>query len=287
MKPVNLAAVVIMYHPEVLFLDNIFTYLDFVDRLYVIDNSEAPSPGLRDRLTSNPKIKLIANNINYGIARALNIAGEKAIEEGYDWLLTMDQDSFFDTSVLTDYLKAADKFPEKETVAVFGVPYDSAFLANMPAEKLYLDVNSMITSGSLVNLKLFNHLEGFNEKLFIDEVDHEYCYRAKIAGFRIICIRAGLMSHSLGKAINITSPLNNHSRKKTLHSPLRIYYIVRNGLYILKHFKTQFPDQAKKRKKLIYVTVKNNLLYGHEKTAVIKYTILGFWHYIKKRYYKL
>ena len=40
------AAVVVMYHPEISFLKNIATYLDQVERLFIIDNSETPDEDL-------------------------------------------------------------------------------------------------------------------------------------------------------------------------------------------------------------------------------------------------
>ena len=39
--------------------------------------------------------------------------------------------------------------------------------------------------------------------------------------------------------------------------------------------KMNFPKESAKRRKIIYVTVKNNLLYGDQKLAVAKYAVLG------------
>ena len=283
----KLAATVVMYNPEIYFLDNIQSYLGYIQKLYIIDNSENPRSDFFKALIANPKVELISNATNYGIAKAINIAAAKSTSDGYDWLMTMDQDSFFEKMVLEQYLNYANSYSDKRKVAIFGLPYDKNFLRKVPPEEKYVQVDSLITSGSLVNLEVLRELKGFNEKLFIDEVDHEYCFRANESGYKVVCIRTGFLSHSLGEKISASGIITGKSTIKTLHNPLRIYYIIRNGLYISKRFRKSFPDQAKKRKKLIYVTVKNNLLYGHEKTAVIKYTILGFWHYVKNRYYKL
>src|SRR5688572_8162208 len=160
------AAVVVMYNPQAEYLHNIATYVDQVARLFIFDNSEVPDAGLFRELSANPKVVIISDKINHGIAKALNIAGRRAIQEGYAWLLTMDQDSSFQPVVLTAYLKAADEHVDKNAVAVFGLAYDKKFLASVPAEEKYLEVNSLITSGSLVNLQIFQELQGFDEKLF-------------------------------------------------------------------------------------------------------------------------
>ena len=36
-----------------------------------------------------------------------------------------------------------------------------------------------MTSGNLLNLKIAEKIGDFEEKLFIDEVDHDYCYRIR------------------------------------------------------------------------------------------------------------
>ncbi|HTE24670.1 glycosyltransferase [Flavitalea sp.] len=280
----QIAAVVVMYHPEISFLKNIATYADQVTRLFIIDNSEFPDEDFYKSFRSDPKVVIISDKINHGIAKALNIAGEKAKQEGFDWLLTMDQDSSFDPGVLSAYFQAADAYPAKEAVAVFGLPYDKEFLSSRPADEFYVEVNSLITSGCLLNLQLFEKLEGFNEKLFIDEVDHDYCYRAILSGYKVVVIKAGLMRHTLGRSLELTNKRNLSSGLKTLHNPIRIYYIVRNGLYVSGKFKNEFPKESAKRRKIIYVTVKNNLLYGDQKLAVLKYAILGLWHNVIKRY---
>jgi rhamnosyltransferase len=281
------AAVVVMYNPETSFLENIATYLDPVARLYIIDNSESPDKNLYQSLRLNPKVVIISDKINYGIAKALNIAAEKAIQEGYDWLLTMDQDSSFDQDVLSDYFQAAETYPAKKSAAVFGLAYDKEFLSAAPAGEIYIEVNSLITSGCLLNLRVFEKIGGFNEKLFIDEVDHDYCYKAVLSGYKIVVVRTGFMRHALGRSLDLKAQPGSVSKRKTLHSPVRIYYIVRNGLYVSNQYKKNFPKESAKRRKIIYVTVKNNLLYGDQKLQIVKYALLGFWHYITHRYGKL
>ncbi|MHA4844310.1 glycosyltransferase [Flavitalea antarctica] len=281
------AAVVVLYNPHEEYLHNIATYVDQVARLFIIDNSEFPDERILKGLSANPKVVIISHKINHGIAKALNIAGRRAIHEGYAWLLTMDQDSSFQPGVLSAYLKAADEHVDKNAVAVFGLAYDKKFLSSFAPGEKYLEVNSLITSGSLVNLQIFQELQGFEEKLFIDEVDHDYCYRAVLSGFKVVVVRTGLMSHSLGESLEVTGSRGSAPRRKIIHSPVRIYYIVRNGLYISRKYKKDFPKESAKRRKIIYVTVKNNLVYGKQKFAVLRYTLLGLWHFLKNRYYKL
>jgi len=73
------------------------SYLEFLQTLYVIDNSEIPNSNIVDELCKfDKKVKYIACGENKGIAYALNLGATLAIESGADWLLTMDQDSRFE-----------------------------------------------------------------------------------------------------------------------------------------------------------------------------------------------
>jgi rhamnosyltransferase len=50
------------------------------------------------------------NYQNFGIAKALNIGCQKALDEGYEWVLTMDQDSFWSNpEELQRYIQFSEK----------------------------------------------------------------------------------------------------------------------------------------------------------------------------------
>ena len=89
----KIAACVILYHPKEKDLQNLSTYLSKVDKLYIYDNTENVSTGTD--LKNDPKIVYFSDYENKGIAARLNQACEQAILDGYDLLLTMDQDSSF------------------------------------------------------------------------------------------------------------------------------------------------------------------------------------------------
>ena len=85
----KLASVVVFYNPSDDNINNINAYKNIVDRVYVVDNSDDDIVRLKD----DKVIKYIKLGQNLGIAKALNVGAEHAIADGYEWLLTMDQDS--------------------------------------------------------------------------------------------------------------------------------------------------------------------------------------------------
>ncbi|HTN39039.1 MAG TPA: glycosyltransferase [Arachidicoccus sp.] len=260
-----LAAVVITYHPSDDFYNHLETYITQVDRLFVVDNSE-PKFQFNGELLANPKIILINNGANEGIAARLNQVAHQAVKEGYQWLLTMDQDSFFETEHLSAYFEYVMDYPGADQVAMFGVETNQApeIIADLTEP-----VDRLITSGSLVNLQLFAEVGDFDEKLFIDEVDHEYCYRASLKGYKIIQFTHIYLHHRLGEDV-IVRTLKGRRKQTAFHSPLRLYYMLRNYLYLTAKYKPAFEKDLKFRGKGLLHRIKNNLLYGPDKLVLLK-----------------
>jgi len=93
----KLAGTVIFYKPDISNIDNIATYIDEIDLLFVIDNTEKADNKFASKLKKfGNKIEYHSFGENLGIAKALNTAAKLAIEKGFSHLLTMDQDSSFD-----------------------------------------------------------------------------------------------------------------------------------------------------------------------------------------------
>jgi rhamnosyltransferase len=150
-----------------------------------------------------------------------------------------------------------------------------------------MDIDYLITSGSVVNLTLFDEIGGFDEALFIDEVDLEYCYRAKTKGYKIIKFTHIFLQHSLGKISYFRSLKSGKLTPRTLHSPLRVYYMLRNYLYVAKLYPNQFNESAVIRKKALKNRIKNNLLYGKGRFRLIKYIISAYFDYKHKKMGKI
>ena len=91
-------------------LENINTYINELDRLYIFDNSENSNESLFNSF--DEKVVYISENQNMGIAYALNQGANHAIEDGYSWLLTMDQDSRYKSKELK---KIIDYIQEHQT----------------------------------------------------------------------------------------------------------------------------------------------------------------------------
>ena len=98
MKLDNITAIVVLYNPEIQNLDQLIKTSTIFKELIVVNNS----PDNIDIINfyNNPMLPKnlisITNSENFGIAKALNIGIQKAQELGYDWVVTLDQDSNYD-----------------------------------------------------------------------------------------------------------------------------------------------------------------------------------------------
>ena len=196
-----------------------------LDVLYVMDNTETPDPRWALWAEKQPHVKYVAFHDNKGISYALNYALK---ETGCDYLLTMDQDSRFFPEMMPTYKHLVEESETEapDKVAMYTVNYDGEAV-DADSKR----VRTAITSGFIVPVKIALALGGFDEALFIDEVDLEYCYRAEEKGYHIPGIK---MKHSIG---NRTYHLLFSFTYNTFnHSAIRRYYIFRNKIYVAKRY---------------------------------------------------
>ena len=91
-----------------------------------------------------------------------------------------------------------------------------------------------------------NSIGKFYEPFFIDEVDHEYCYRLLENNYKVFQFGSILLNHHLGEEKRSFFP-------KLQHGIIRNYYQIRNMLYIKEKYPkySEMFDYNKSIKKLI------------------------------------
>jgi rhamnosyltransferase len=240
-----------------------------------VDNSAQHNRGMLTKLLTNDKTVYLHDGENGGIAQRLNYAAAFAREKGFSWLLTMDQDSFFDSETLTQYLSCVNAYQSAEKVSMFGIEHDERNLAQT-ASCVFTKTSLLITSGSLVNIPVHTAIGGFDEKLFIDQVDHEYCFRSIVQGYDVLKVQNVLMRHAIGEASTHRSLKSLKRTARALHSPVRLYYMVRNYFYVKEKYKGFFTNEIAAFRYHLFIRIKNNLLYNDNKGR--------FLHYLFKAY---
>jgi rhamnosyltransferase len=274
----KLAGSVILYNPDSSVINNINTYIQMVSVLYVIDNSIQSNENILAEFKKNNKIKLTQNNENLGVATGLNIAGRMAIKDNYDWLLTMDQDSSFSND---NILKFSNFFNQFNADANIGIMCPSTEISgNMP--DVIENVHS-ITSGSIINLNVYNKVGGFDDYLFIDEVDADFSYKIKMNGFKILKFPNIHMNHKLGEQKSLGYFNYFFKKQRTIHNSFRIYFMVRNYFIIRSRYIKTFPELYKWRDQDFKIMIKNNLFFSKNFFTTLTRAAKGYIDYLKKK----
>lgn len=233
---------------------------------------DRPADQIVERFKNDVDAVMVIDNTNnnIGIAAALNLGLNRAISEGFDWLLTMDQDSVFEEGALKELKNVA--FSTKENVGIVS-PFH--FIKRSVKSSSVEEVPFTMTSGNLLRVSAARVAGPFEEKLFIDSVDNEYCLRLRKHGFRIIRVNQSILNHSLGTL------RKNYLGSTVTHSAARRYYITRNMLYVMKKYFPKFFLFGSKELMKSFVLI---LLVEDDKHAKIKSIFAGVSDFLKGRY---
>jgi rhamnosyltransferase len=149
-----------------------------------------------------------------------------------------------------------------------------------PSEEI-VESDILISSGSLIALATLAEVGGPLNELFIDQVDLEWCFRAKSQGYLLFGVCNAVLYHSLGEA-----PKRFLGRKFLHHGPLRHYYIFRNAVWLL--FKRYVPVGWK----LLFIRTISIRFFVYvclvsPRLIYLKMMIRGVWHGLLGRLGKL
>ncbi|MCL1955911.1 MAG: glycosyltransferase [Fibromonadales bacterium] len=261
----NIAIGITLYNPP----ETVWSHISFLTnlklRVWIVDNSDV------EQKNSVPQVEFYRYNANSGgLAKALNIYCEKAAELNLEWLLTLDQDSTFESE--KDLLNLLSHTQKSDG--------DVAIIA--PTVKKINSDFFAITSGTLLRMQAQKECGYYLEYFFIDALDTEYCLRLLSYGWKIKIADESLMNHKIGAMIEKSFPFSKKHFYVTEHSPERIYYIMRNHCITLNHYKNKLPKFCKKHRRQLLKHIIKILLYEKNKCMKMKMILRGFWDARKK-----
>jgi rhamnosyltransferase len=230
MNPIHnqkIAACVVLYNSSLNCLNCIATYQHQVERVYVVDNSEQPDSDLVTHLLAIPTVQYMPNGGNLGIATALNRAASRAINDGFTYLLTMDDDTKMPPNGVVQILLVFEQHHSSKPIGLVSGIHTRPRIAETIKSVPYT-----MTSGNLLSLHAYQQAGPFRDELFIDHVDHEYGLRLNRMGFLVIELNTLRLDHRLGLKKSVWGGMYSFIS----HSPQRTYYIVRNGLVVAQEY---------------------------------------------------
>lgn len=241
---------IVTYNPNVEFIAKLVQYVlrnSNVAHCIVVDNGSSNFSELDLAISNITKCVLICNKTNMGIATALcQVMNYKQSNE--EWVLFLDQD----TDISYEVINVFEQIINSNCFQDVGILCSScisihgnSFANNEKALETVVwnghsisKVTRCITSGSCISRRIYKDVGQFDEQLFIDEVDYEYCFRLQKDGFDILRVDSLSILHEVFddniKQIKIGRKTIQYNDVSTF----RLYYKIRNYLYLKKKYQT-------------------------------------------------
>lgn len=239
-----IGAIIVLYNPNIhQLIKAISTLSHQVDTICLVDNSSIDNS---NHLKSLDKVVYFPLLNNTGIAHAQNVGLKYLIDHNFDYVIFSDQDSLASEnivdSLMTSFRGLKDAGYNIGGIAPLaynsetGKPY---LRPKLDIEKISLEVGNqahnvvrlknIMSSLSLYQLCLIKEVGGFDENLFIDMVESEWCWRATRQTGALFFVDQNIrINHMLG--VNKKTPMGTISQS----SAFRIYYQFRNYLWCSK-----------------------------------------------------
>lgn len=244
---------IVCFYPDVDVLSNLVRSLSDQVSVILILNNGGIDNSLRNILLNFENVIFHDFECNKGIAAALNEGFLQAVARNADFVVTFDQDSCPESEHVAGLMKqwvalsSIDdvKINKKKVGAIGPSFYDARnghfeypfYRANgFRVVKQYstngvnfIQADALITSGMLVPTTMWSSGLKFNELLFIDFVDTEWCFRASKFGY----INYGCFDVKMKHELSEAAPVIFLGLIILKYSPIRRYYHFRNCIYLI------------------------------------------------------
>lgn len=234
--------ILVLYKPSAALLEKaIKSIVNQVDLVWISDNTPGGFKGI-DTIAGffKSKLKYSLMDGNMGIAKAQNAGIRYALDNDFDFIYFLDQDSLSPSGIVNGLLR---QFKDLESMGIkvggvgaqpFNRDTGKIYEANVKKGKQVKDgvveVTELINSSSLFTKELFISAGMMDESLFIDGVDHELCWRANHkALYRFFKVTSLLLNHKQGEGDRRILGLTIR-----ITTPFRIYYQYRNYFWLIR-----------------------------------------------------
>jgi rhamnosyltransferase len=248
----SICAIVVSFNPDVAVLVNLARQLDRNDCDYVlVDNGSGNIEDFADTLLACARCKaLIRLDENRGLAAAINIGLLHLRDVGCRFAVLFDQDSHIGPTYCRDILEAWEEAVaiSGDRVAAIGPrlqdpdtgrrtpfrEFDRMFFRSdrrVTENSSLYHTGFLISSGTLVPIAVLADVGLMRDEYFIDNIDVEWCFRARSLGYELYGTDRAVLYHRIGE------PSDNLLVRHGIlvkHSPLRSYYSTRNRINLYR-----------------------------------------------------
>ena len=286
----RVTAILVIFEPILIDLKKIVhQHEKNFDSIILVNNSPKISlKTFQSKITS-----VIYNNLNIGLAAALNVGILEAKKRGAEMVALFDQDSRLSDDFSKRMLQLINSNHDYKNTAVFSPIYLNkvtniygSIINFKPFRLVRTEPDKsenisypqyVITSASFIPMTVLDKIGLMCEELFIDFVDIEWCLRARSSGYSIVSFSQVEIEHYLGD-----SSISFMGTNYPIHTPIRMYYNFRNSLYLYRlkriDINWRIVDAARNLFRFMFY-----MLFVSNRISYIKYIAKGYYHgFIKK-----
>ncbi|KFX17198.1 hypothetical protein KP17_05685 [Pectobacterium parvum] len=238
----KLLGCVVTFNPDDI-TDALVSLSNKVSHLLIVENSNNTSLDLNKN-----NISILFNFNKGGIAGALNKALEYGRVHGFDFLILFDQDSIIEEEIISKlmssliqknlsiigprYRNSATKQPGFFYLDKFGIPFPKWVDNSIGLKKSFFIINS----GTIMNLKKIPANVIYEEGLFVDCVDMDFCLTLRCQGIQCFIDTDVEMLHGLGNRNQVSSKL-----EPTNYNTERYSNLAKSKFFLWKKWFLKFP----------------------------------------------
>ena len=171
---VKVNAIIVTYYPDLEKLNKLIDSLKQIDKIILFKNSHFVLPVNYSNVTE------IDSKVNIGTAAAYNCCINH-LNEDCNYVFILDQDTVLERTCLDNLIKDSQnisKLYRHFLISPLEVDLEGNSYGWGSINFLNLEIQEVRCSGMFINREIFNYIR-FDEKLFVDYVDWDFCWRAK------------------------------------------------------------------------------------------------------------
>jgi len=235
----RVCSLTILYNPSIHVVDAIGSYAGEVEKAFVFDNSPRRDDAIAKRLEAMENVEYsFGGGENLGLSRPINTFASKAADEGFDWFITFDQDSVAEDGMVEKMVSFAGSSAYDDSIALvapFPHKNKASFDRSLPLPEASY-VNLAIQSGLMHRLSAMQAIGPYDERLFIDEIERDYCARVWSMGYSVIRLNDAVLFHQVADTTG--------ESEAGKYSAPRFYYRTRNMLHMRDKWWDDNPKYA-------------------------------------------
>jgi rhamnosyltransferase len=248
------AAVIVTFNPAIARLTALMKSLRFISgHRYLVDNASENAKEIQF-LAKQFGFIYLQNAQNDGIAKALNVF-EGALPVDIEAFIAFDQDSIPRIDYCDSVFNRLSTTQGSTSLvaAVGGLIIDTPDqrplkfvhigwlgVTELDASRGEVQPDYLIISGTIISRRAFRESGGFDEQLFVDNVDVEWSYRVAAMGYHLIGTYISSMLHCIGDS-ELRIPWT--TVKLNIHQPPRVRFMTKSRF--LSYRKATLPKPWK------------------------------------------